>query len=208
MEEVEVYNPGPTLVQAFCIGLLEEEQTAEKCKHKVCGYDPGKRACPHCEHQGWKLQWFAFCQKCKTYKPWRMGYTAPLTACKCGSPRERRHERVCSACDKMFEKAKRIGGSGPVECKRTRRFRILSPAKIANPKQEIKFAAFRADVHYQHDRTSRIKVFVASLEERKFIEGVWATNYKCVYKAEDFDISEIANINAAELIDEMWRKLL
>jgi len=214
MKEVEVYNPGPTLVRAFYIGLLEEEQTAAKCRHKACGYDPGKPGCPHCEHRGWKLQWFAFCPKCKTYEYWSFGYTVGMTGCKCGSSRERRYERVCDACGKMFTKAKRVGKSAPVECKRTQRFRVLNKKKIANPQQEIKFAVFKADIYYQHDRMGRTRYLVANLKEQKFIEGAWAINgggkSLCVYKEDvgNFDVSKVTNINAAELIDSMWRKLL
>lgn len=212
MKPIKVFKPDSYIVEANIMGFLELEITEELCKHKSCGFEADDLVCPGCgdRHNPMGLAKYShiICKKCKT--DYLLGdQTILLSPCPCPTcGRERKIKLVfeCHKCGNTYSSPRREGGTGPVRCKRRNRFRFINENKLANPTQDIKFAAISTNVYFKGDSLTRSHVLVVDFENGSFVDGFWAQNRSCVYEQDvPRSIHNISNLD--EILKLVWKAL-
>ena len=207
----KVYAPDMIIVSAELIGFAKREDAKETCTHKGCGYDQGQLACPKCKSTShvWK--------EVIPSSNWSSDENHWVSM----FPKTFHEQRAycCTQCDTLIEtkiveedgkkKLKRTravyeGGTGPVKCKHTSKFTLLSEGELCNPETKTNHAVLQTRTFIAEIRDIRRTLVIINIEDGTCEPGLWAHN-ECtniIFKNGDLDTSKIVNLH--QMIDNMF----
>lgn len=200
----KVYAPEMIIVSAELIGFAKREDAKDQCTHKGCGYDQGRLACPKCK---------------STSHEWKE--VIPSSHWNSDEDHWAHEQRAycCASCGALIEtkvveedgkkKLKRIrplyvGGTGPVKCKHTSKFTMLSESELCNPENKVHHAVLQTKTYVAELRDVRNTLVIIDLDTSTCEPGMWAYNSiaKVILKNGDLDTSKIVNLQ--QMIENMF----
>lgn len=195
----KIYTPEMIIVSAELIGFAKREATKEMCTHKGCGYKNGEKTCPKCKSvsHGWKevipnenritgLGQSAYCcTECGTLVEYKIVEE--------GGKKKLKRIRV-----------NYVGGTGPVKCKHTSKFTLLSESELCNPETKVHHAVLQTRTYVAELRDIRSTIVIIDLDTSTCEPGLWAYNSvaKSIFKNGDLDTSKIVNLQ--QMLDNIF----
>lgn len=195
----KVYTPEMIIVSAELIGFAKKEATKETCTHHGCGYRKGEVICPKCRSTSheWK--------EVITDKERLVLNTQSAYYCtECGTLI---YNKIVEEDGKKKLKRIRVnyvGGTGPIKCKHTSKFTMLSESELCNPENKVHHAVLQTKTYVAELRDVRSTLVIIDLDTSTCEPGMWAYNSiaKVILKNGDLDTSKIVNLQ--QMLDNIF----